>query len=249
MKREGETVIPPAEGRRLRADRQPQGGPASSTGGRPRDESQRTQDIRARSLFGRQGANETMTRDSYCANRRMVIGDATGRYRLAWELWRAPRKGHPTATSSDKDEDRHRSRAVKPESHRDSPFLVRVSGAAAPSPGRGGSLLASNPGSFLASAEGRPVRRARRRLAAGGAVNQDHDEGPGAAWSRENELRMRSDLEKTACAEAHVDLSCDELEVAPGAVLAFLGCGRLARPPARGGVCGASAAPDEGDFA
>ena len=54
---------------------------------------------------------------------------------------------------------------------------------------------------------------------------------------------------KTACAKAHADLSCDELEVAPGAPLARLGCVRLARPHAPGGVCSASGALDGRDFA
>jgi hypothetical protein len=52
-----------------------------------------------------------------------------------------------------------------------------------------------------------------------------------------------------ACAKAHADLSCDELEAAPGAARARFGCVRLARPHARGGVCNARAATEERSFA
>ncbi len=85
------------------------------------------------------------------------------------------------------------------------------------------------------SCAAKPCGRRGRR----GTANQSEE--PEAAWSRENELCMRSGLEKMACAKAHADLSCDELEVAPGAPLAPEGCVRLARPHAQGSECDASA--------
>ena len=54
---------------------------------------------------------------------------------------------------------------------------------------------------------------------------------------------------KTARSEERAVLKREELEAAPGAPLAPVGCGLLAQEPAQGGGCGASGAPGERSFA